>query len=402
MFRFPVVLLFSLTVLTACSDSAQREPSASIGDIHDASPFPFDENSLRQDGRVEDATPVPGLKDLPPLPDIQDVAEPLPDALPDVPPDLLPETKPELPTPLDLVEASPEVDATVELDTVDLVEPDVCIPLCEGKECGPDGCGGGCGSCPCPGCMPEELVCDTSALCVPEQGLSCEEVYNCVNGCAYNDQNCYQGCQSQGSPFAQAAFTNFMTCLQQVGYADCAALPPSQQTDCYVAKQALCEDQVIQCFHGELTCQEMWMCIIQCQDWDAPCQSACLDEGSVDAQYVWNDFANCMSDLGYWACGQEDTACKKTAWEGCESTFNQCVAGTGQCSDILACLDFCAPWELSCQSGCIYVGTVEAQATYDAILDCVDETCGPNPTWQCSDNAIVDECQPEFLECLND
>jgi len=382
--RKATLCLTVAALLAACSESAQRQPSASLGDAPDVPGPAIDAITVRQDGRVEEAgTPIP---DLPFLPDFKDLARP--------PPDILPEAVPELPDPVDIVEAVPEIDTTN--------DPDVCLPQCEGKECGPDGCGGGCGVCPCPGCMPEELICDTGALCVAEPGLTCAEVYTCVGGCAYNDQACYEACQNQGSPFAQAAFTAFMTCLQDVGYAACANLPESQQTACYVAKQALCEDQVIQCFHGELDCQEMWLCIIECPDWNATCQTACVDQGGVDAQYVWNDFVACMTDMGYWTCGQEDTPCKKAAWEGCEATFNLCVAGEGQCSDILACLDFCAPWELSCQSGCIYVGTIEAQTTYQAILDCVDETCGPNPTWQCSDNAIVDECQPEFLNCLND
>lgn len=40
------------------------------------------------------------------------------------------------------------------------VDPDVCVPNCDGKECGTDGCGGICG-----GCVPSE-VCGTDGICV--------------------------------------------------------------------------------------------------------------------------------------------------------------------------------------------------------------------------------------------
>ena len=62
----------------------------------------------------------------------------------------------------------------------------------------------------------------------------------------------------------------------------------------------------------------------------------------------------------------------------------------------------CAPSELICQSGCIYVGTNEAQALYQAILDCAFETCGPSPTWECYDGAITNECAVSYTACLDD
>jgi len=43
-----------------------------------------------------------------------------------------------------------------------------CLPDCEGKECGDDGCGGTCGTCPCFDCEPDEVVCGADARCSHE------------------------------------------------------------------------------------------------------------------------------------------------------------------------------------------------------------------------------------------
>ncbi len=66
--------------------------------------------------------------------------------------------------PTDLNDAG--MDAVEEVktpDTVDLVEEDVCVPDCDGKECGDDGCGGQCGSCPGCGDQCDEGSCEFAA-----------------------------------------------------------------------------------------------------------------------------------------------------------------------------------------------------------------------------------------------
>jgi len=276
-----------------------------------------------------------------------------------------------------------------------------CKPQCYEKQCGPDGCGDTCGACPCTACALDKLVCADDGLCEPEPGLTCEEVYDCVAACPYDDQGCYINCQISGSPFAQSAFTAFMTCLQNVGYADCASLPESQQTDCYLQKQALCEAEIVVCFHGDLTCADMWLCLIECPNGDGVCQDDCLLKGNVDAQYQWNDFVNCLNNHGYWDCPPDDSTCKSSAWKACEADFKACASGDKKCVAILDCLDSCAPWELVCQSGCIFIGSLEAQATYQAVVDCVVWNCGPSPSWECHDKAIVDQCSAEFVACLD-
>jgi hypothetical protein len=52
----------------------------------------------------------------------------------------------ELPRPADL-QADDDVQVAPELVATDLEGPDACVPACEGRDCGPDGCGGNCGQC---------------------------------------------------------------------------------------------------------------------------------------------------------------------------------------------------------------------------------------------------------------
>jgi hypothetical protein len=94
---------------------------------------------------------------------------------------------------VDVIDAFTEiVDALDSSDGLDgtLDTPDVCIPDCDGKECGSDGCGGSCGECTKPCC--EKCTgtgkCYTYALpCVPG------ELGNCT-GKACGDDGCGNSC----------------------------------------------------------------------------------------------------------------------------------------------------------------------------------------------------------------
>ena len=55
----------------------------------------------------------------------------------------------------------------------------VCVPNCAGRECGDDGCGGSCGTCP-----PDEGCVDGRCVCVPDcTGLECGPDPNCGESC---------------------------------------------------------------------------------------------------------------------------------------------------------------------------------------------------------------------------
>lgn len=95
----------------------------------------------------------------------------------------------DLPAPGDLADAPSPVDATDAAPT-DTAEVDVCIPACDGRECGPDSCGGLCGQCG------TGRVC-SGGLCVcnPEDHKAC---------CG-NDVCWFDGCGAEGDVTAECA-----------------------------------------------------------------------------------------------------------------------------------------------------------------------------------------------------
>jgi len=84
-----------------------------------------------------------------------------------------------------------------------------CVPNCSGKQCGPDGCGGSCGTCP-PGTQ-----CTSSGLCQPASQKGCADAVQCVLSCGGLDWSCIQGCMSGLSPQSQQLLTQLVTCVVQ-------------------------------------------------------------------------------------------------------------------------------------------------------------------------------------------
>ncbi|MFH1529505.1 MAG: hypothetical protein ABIK09_02095 [Pseudomonadota bacterium] len=82
------------------------------------------------------------------------------------------------------------------------VEPRVCVPQCGGAECGPDGCGGTCGSCSsgdvcdagecvseCGVCMETECAYEASAC---NSNWECPSLMQCLSGCG--SDSCMESC----------------------------------------------------------------------------------------------------------------------------------------------------------------------------------------------------------------
>jgi hypothetical protein len=80
-----------------------------------------------------------------------------------------------------------------------------CLPQCDGLECGPDGCGGSCGSCDwdeeCESgeCVPDEPPCNTYCACsCPCGTCTVEALQGCLDPCYIEcdeacDEMCYGG-----------------------------------------------------------------------------------------------------------------------------------------------------------------------------------------------------------------
>jgi hypothetical protein len=112
----------------------------------------------------------------------------------------------------------------------------VCEPQCAGKQCGPDGCGGSCGSCTPPD------SCDPSGQCIPP-ALNCGDIYICYKGCG-SDFTCMFSCQGQGCASAQAPAQGLLDCALQLCASDCTY---GVDTTCEACLQTSCASQFSTC-----------------------------------------------------------------------------------------------------------------------------------------------------------
>jgi len=218
------LLLLSMLALGAvgCLDTSVDFTVSPGEDIADA--VPPDIQDMIGDETAADLAddapdPLDTLDDLPDVidPDLHDTVDPVDTA--------------DTVDPLDGLDT---VDPSDGGDTVDVEDPDIpCVPACDGKFCGDDGCGGDCGTCN------DGDVC-AAGLCLPlEYSLSCE------GRCGETGVNCDcdEGCFDAGSccgDICVAFCTDLLGCTcgdgACEGLEDCESCP----ADCGCAADALC------------------------------------------------------------------------------------------------------------------------------------------------------------------
>ena len=217
-----------------------------------------------------------------------------------------------------------------------------CIPICDGRECGPDSCGGTCGTCP------EGAACDMWGDC------------SCMPVCA-GKQCGIDGC---GGSCGQCPFGESCTPAGQ-----CEVLP-------YVCGQGICEVPL-----GE-TCQNCPADCGPCFEGDC-CEvhdwPGCEPEPDVMECVCWYEPGCC---LNHWASMCVDVAIESCGLNcGCEPDCNG-----------LSCTDGCGGFcEGPCNDGKI--------CTLDDV--CVEGTCVGTPFY-CSDgNECTDDICLEAVGCVH-
>ena len=196
-----------------------------------------------------------------------------------------------------------------------------CIPSCEGKECGADGCGGSCGIC-LPECGNGECSpLESCHTCAYDCGLccgdgACQEEF--AETCATCQADCGFCC---GDGMCQEA--HFETCLTCP--ADCGACcgdgecEPATGENCLVCAADCgdcCGDGECNALTGESACN----CADDCQP---ECGDGCCSPGE-DAQ-------SCAGDCGE-GCG--DGECDHESGETCLTCLKDCgtCCGDGKCA----------------------------------------------------------------------
>ncbi len=91
-----------------------------------------------------------------------------------------------------------------------------CVPKCDDKVCGFDGCGGQCGYCPV------DQVCFTGQCSSP---VSCGKIMSCVFGCfEWTDpKDCVEECLYAGTPQARTLAWSVFDCFEDAGIEECSS-----------------------------------------------------------------------------------------------------------------------------------------------------------------------------------
>ena len=191
-----------------------------------------------------------------------------------------------------------------------------CIPDCEGKECGGNGCGGSCGNCGESGaCKP-----DKTCLCEHQkcQGTCCGEGETCLNsGCCLpqcQDKECGEdGC---GGICGECSFE------QQCG--------EGGHCECLFAE---CGGEC--CQSGDETCHKEACCLPDCSDKECGtdgCGGSCDECGPDYICMDKGDTALCEPDCAAFCAGKE-------CGEGDPDGKCPCGSEAGECDDDNPCTD---------------------------------------------------------------
>jgi hypothetical protein len=362
--RYVVLLTISLSIVGCIQPREfKHNPGATTADL------PLDADPEQRTGDTEDIGPIPTdvieiALDIPPdqpdtgnledLLEIIDVIEP---------PDVIEATEF---IEYDIVDAHETVD-TVKID----VEPDVCEPDCQDKQCGPDGCGGDCGECEQPQDTCLKTTCNEETGQCEEGSVPDEDDKPCDDTNPCTDPDKCVGGECTG-PWLELGDLVFSDCLCQ-GDEDCEAIGPAFPC----VGVLFCNLELI-----PHTCDLDFGQALVCND-DNPCtDDSCEPEtGCINAP---NNSNSCL-DLDL--CNGD---------EYCQEAV--CLPGVNlDCDDYNPCTDD------SCDAlqGCQFENNADNVCPDDDLCNgdeyCLDGICHPDEPLMCNDDNLCtdDSCSSE-------
>ncbi len=203
-----------------------------------------------------------------------------------------------------------------------------CIPSCGGKQCGDDGCGGSCGTCPA------GYVCNPSGICeVGSCTPSCAGKQCGDDGCGGSCGTCPAGqtCEAGTCVGAGCGADPGMTCLGSCGSAGSGG-----------------------CWCDE-TCEDFGDC---CPDFEACCPDLCTPDCF-------------LKECGDDGCGGSCGTCP--AGKTCDA-FGQCVGCTPSCAGMQCGDDGCGGSCGTCPTG--YTCSASGQCVLTCTPSCAGKQCG--------------------------
>ena len=276
-----------------------------------------------------------------------------------------------------------------------------CFPNCQGKQCGPDGCGGQCGYCP-PGSACQNGVCTTMPM------MTCEEGMNCVMDCNGPVYECMELCLMNVYPEQQDYAWMLGECVANYCMDNAAGyLDP----DCYFwAIQGPCAQEYEMCAGGTQACGPAGpqSCLGNCggpASGGCYCDDLCTQYGDCCPDYQGCCDGPCVPDCQGKECGDD----------GCGGSCGVCPEGlpcndNGQCQDpnqktcgeAVQCALSCGGLDPGCLTGCLSGASGQSQQLMFDLITCLVQECGFNLDATCIAQAISGSCSSEFSACMAD
>ncbi len=297
-----------------------------------------------------------------------------------------------------------------------------CIPLCDGKECGPSNCPGlDCGICP------PDLLCSDDGRCFSKECAPGERV--CLEGgvvtCMDNgewsdpkpcaaDETCQDGKCVEVVMVCQPGFSKCQGNFVVTCNADGSAWGPAVACpDNAVCQDGFCKAIPPVCEPGQRLCAgelAFIVCLEDGKSWsqEKKCPPATLCN---DGECVPNPT---ICQPGSLKCdGMVVVRCRNDgmAWEDYQACppGTQCLSGACKpltlksCANVLACFEQ-APCELpfaeGCFPQCFENAEPEAFEISMMLYECVFKMCGSwAPKKQCYKNALSGQCYDYYFKC---
>ena len=201
--------------------------------------------------------------------------------------------------------------------TVDSAYDSACIPTCEGRECGDDGCGGDCGIC----VGNESCLAEGTCVCIPEcKGKEC------------GDDGCGGICGHCGAAYSCAGGgTCILDCTTACAGWECGWAGDQAECDCgdcddqNACTLDICDGQTRKCLHDATALD-----FVPCDDGNAcSVDVACGNGVCLGSDKDCNDGNECTQD----SCNEETGQCKH---DGLAKEGAQCDDGN-PCTDVDSC-----------------------------------------------------------------
>jgi len=258
-----------------------------------------------------------------------------------------------------------------------------CEPDCDGKECGDDGCGGVCGTCPEAAKICEEGKC--KAPCEPDcDGKQCGD-----DGCGGECGECGPGTVCEEN-----------TCLEC--NVDCEGKECGD--DGCGGYCGICTGPLV-CQLGkcvevgtEADCKDLLYCMSSC-DMNEECKQQCYLDCGPAGQAAYDAVKDCTlaecEDLSVLP-----STLQLCIVDICGDSWSTCLGGWGplSCQGMLSCLNNCSA--APCEWNCLTLGSQTGQSFFWALQSCIQLNCSDcGEDQECYKTCAQTNCLSLAIDC---